>query len=77
MHVPRALTVIFVYQSTNTKDKIQSTKTSSLTPISPYLLVVPTDRFINQRKNAWQRLEDLLKLLDAASLRRLRTRRSS
>jgi uncharacterized membrane protein SpoIIM required for sporulation len=33
---------------------------------------VPTDRFINQRKNAWQRLEDLLKLLDTASLRRLR-----
>ncbi len=33
---------------------------------------VPTDRFITQRKNAWQRLEDLLKLLDTASLRRLR-----
>jgi uncharacterized membrane protein SpoIIM required for sporulation len=33
---------------------------------------VPTDRFINQRKNAWQRLEDLLKLLDTASLKRLR-----
>jgi len=33
---------------------------------------VPTDRFINQRKNAWQRLEELLKLLDRASLRRLR-----
>ena len=33
--------------------------------------VVPPDRFINQRKNAWQRLEDLLKLLDTASLRRL------
>jgi len=32
---------------------------------------VPQDRFINQRKNAWQRLEDLLKLLDTASLRRL------
>jgi uncharacterized membrane protein SpoIIM required for sporulation len=32
---------------------------------------VPTDRFINQRKNAWQRLEELLKLLDHASLRRL------
>ena len=30
------------------------------------------DRFIEQRKNAWQRLEDLLKLLDASSLRRLR-----
>jgi uncharacterized membrane protein SpoIIM required for sporulation len=33
---------------------------------------VPLDRFITQRKNAWQRLEDLLKLLDTASLRRLR-----
>jgi uncharacterized membrane protein SpoIIM required for sporulation len=33
---------------------------------------VPLDRFITQRKNAWQRLEDLLKLLDMASLKRLR-----
>jgi uncharacterized membrane protein SpoIIM required for sporulation len=33
---------------------------------------VPPDRFVNQRKNAWQRLEELLKLLDTASLRRLR-----
>lgn len=33
---------------------------------------MPDDRFINQRKNAWQRLEELLKLLDRASLRRLR-----
>ena len=33
---------------------------------------MPPDRFINQRKNAWQRLEELLKLLDTASLRRLR-----
>ena len=32
---------------------------------------MPSDRFISQRKNAWQRLEDLLKLLDHASLRRL------
>ena len=32
---------------------------------------MPPDRFINQRKNAWQRLEDLLTLLDTASLRRL------
>jgi uncharacterized membrane protein SpoIIM required for sporulation len=32
---------------------------------------VPTDRFITTRKNAWQRLEDLLKLLDRASMRRL------
>ena len=37
-----------------------------------YLLYVPIDRFITQRKNAWQRLEDLLKLLDTATLRRLR-----
>jgi uncharacterized membrane protein SpoIIM required for sporulation len=33
---------------------------------------MPQDRFITDRKQAWQRLEDLLKLLDAASLRRLR-----
>ena len=33
---------------------------------------MPTDRFIAQRKTAWQRLEDLLKLLDSASLGRLR-----
>src|SRR5215467_5715246 len=32
---------------------------------------MPSDRFISQRKNAWQRLEELLKLLDHASLRRL------
>ncbi|HEX8142097.1 MAG TPA: stage II sporulation protein M [Pyrinomonadaceae bacterium] len=30
-----------------------------------------SNRFINQRKNAWQRLEDLLALLDRSSLRRL------
>jgi hypothetical protein len=36
------------------------------------LFVVPQDRFVTQRKNAWQRLEDLLKLLNTASLRRLR-----
>ena len=29
------------------------------------------DHFIDQRKTAWQRLEDLLKLLDKTSLRRL------
>jgi uncharacterized membrane protein SpoIIM required for sporulation len=29
------------------------------------------DRFIEQRKTAWQRLEELLKLLDGSSLRRL------
>ena len=33
---------------------------------------MPADRFITQHKNAWQRLEELLKLLDGASLRRLR-----
>ena len=43
----------------------------SLSPISSYLSCVPADRFINQRKNAWQRLEELLDLLDRASLRRL------
>ena len=33
---------------------------------------MPTsDRFIDERKGAWQRLEDLLKLLDRSSLRRL------
>jgi uncharacterized membrane protein SpoIIM required for sporulation len=32
---------------------------------------VPTDKFINQRKSAWQRLEELLNSLDRASLRRL------
>lgn len=33
---------------------------------------MPADRFISQRKNAWQRLEELLNLLDHSSLRRLR-----
>ncbi|HEX8707921.1 MAG TPA: stage II sporulation protein M [Pyrinomonadaceae bacterium] len=33
---------------------------------------MPSDRFITERKSAWQRLEDLLKLLDHSSLRRLR-----
>jgi uncharacterized membrane protein SpoIIM required for sporulation len=32
---------------------------------------MPTDRFINERKGAWQRLEELLRLLDKMSLRRL------
>src|SRR5256712_4288814 len=32
---------------------------------------MPIDRFIDQHKAAWQRLEDLLKLLDGTSLRRL------
>lgn len=32
---------------------------------------MPQDRFVTQRKNAWQRLEDLLKLLDSSSLKRL------
>src|SRR5215208_8189175 len=30
-----------------------------------------SDRFINERKGAWQRLEDLLHLLGGSSLRRL------
>src|ERR671931_2019096 len=30
-----------------------------------------SDRFIKERKGAWQRLEDLLTLLDRSSLRRL------
>lgn len=38
---------------------------------SSYLSTVPADRFINQHKNAWQRLEELLDLLDRSSLRRL------
>jgi uncharacterized membrane protein SpoIIM required for sporulation len=33
--------------------------------------LMPIDRFIDQRKTAWERLEDLLKLLDSTSLRRL------
>jgi uncharacterized membrane protein SpoIIM required for sporulation len=37
----------------------------------PYPLSVPTDRFIDQRKSSWQRLEDLLALLDRSTLRRL------
>src|SRR5215510_6438798 len=36
-----------------------------------YLRTVPPDRFINQRKNAWQRLEELLHQLDGLNLRRL------
>lgn len=32
---------------------------------------MPSDRFITLRKNAWQRLEELLTLLDHASLKRL------
>ena len=32
---------------------------------------MPADRFINERKSAWQRLEDLLALLDHSRLRRL------
>src|SRR5437660_4404374 len=32
---------------------------------------MPLDRFINERKNAWQRLEQLLQLLDRMTLRRL------
>src|SRR5881397_3707581 len=33
---------------------------------------MPIDKFINERKSVWQRLEELLDLLDRASLRRLR-----
>ena len=32
---------------------------------------MPNDRFINERKNVWQRLEDLLQLLDRMTLRKL------
>ncbi|HEY0005334.1 MAG TPA: stage II sporulation protein M [Pyrinomonadaceae bacterium] len=32
---------------------------------------MPSDRFILERKNAWQRLEDLLRLLERSPLRRL------
>ncbi|HEV7860078.1 MAG TPA: stage II sporulation protein M [Pyrinomonadaceae bacterium] len=32
---------------------------------------MPTDRFIRERKDAWQRLEELLRLVDHSSLRRL------
>ncbi|HVS22003.1 MAG TPA: stage II sporulation protein M [Pyrinomonadaceae bacterium] len=32
---------------------------------------MPIDRFINERKSAWQRLEELLQLLDRMTLRRL------
>ena len=32
---------------------------------------MPIDRFINERKNVWQRLEDLLRLLDRMTLRKL------
>jgi uncharacterized membrane protein SpoIIM required for sporulation len=32
---------------------------------------MPLDRFINERKSGWQRLEDLLGLVDRSSLRRL------
>lgn len=52
--------------------ELLSEKHLSLFTSFPYLLFVPADRFINQRKNAWQRLEELLKLLDRSSLRRLR-----
>lgn len=33
---------------------------------------MPEDRFINERKSAWQRLEELLQLLDRMAMRRLR-----
>src|SRR5687768_17670263 len=52
------------HDTQDAKDKAPSTKTQDPSHMPP-------DRFINQRKNAWQRLEELLKLLDHASLRRL------
>jgi len=32
---------------------------------------MPTDRFISDRKNNWERLEELMRLLDSSSIRRL------
>src|SRR3954464_13627549 len=32
---------------------------------------MPIDRFINERKNVWERLEELLQLLDRMTLRKL------
>ena len=32
---------------------------------------MPIDRFINERKTAWQRLEELLQRVDTMSLRKL------
>jgi uncharacterized membrane protein SpoIIM required for sporulation len=32
---------------------------------------VPSDKFINERKNVWERLEELLQLLDRSTLRKL------
>src|SRR5215468_6775801 len=32
---------------------------------------MPIDRFINERRNVWQRLEELLQLLDRMTLRKL------
>src|SRR3979409_282625 len=34
-------------------------------------VTMPIDRFINERKTVWQRLEELLDLLDRMTLRRL------
>jgi uncharacterized membrane protein SpoIIM required for sporulation len=36
-----------------------------------YIPPMPSDRFIAERRGAWQRLEDLLRLLDRSALRRL------
>src|ERR1041385_7011509 len=47
-----------------TKIKTQSTKYEARS-------TMPIDRFINERKNAWQRLEQLLHQLDGLKLRRL------
>lgn len=42
-----------------------------LFPFQSYLRYVARDRFIDTQKTAWQRLEELLELLDRSSLRRL------
>src|SRR6266478_967879 len=63
------------YQVPSTKTKVLNSKYQDRSTTDNdnqlYSSAVPTDRFINQRKNAWQRLEELLALLDRASLRRL------
>src|SRR5215210_1109691 len=41
------------------------------TPNTQHLSMPSSDRFITERKGAWQRLEDLLGMLDRSSLRRL------
>lgn len=51
------------YEAQSTKFKVKSANRNRTLAMQ--------DRFIDQRKTAWQRLEDLLKLLDSRSLRRL------